>query len=63
MSVSVGTCTYVCVQNVICVCMRMCLYMYKSRVPDQNSVSQAQYIVEIYHSGRKPSKYKACKGI
>ena len=26
-----------------------------SRVPDQNGVSQAWYIVEIHHSGRKPS--------
>ena len=26
-----------------------------SRVPDQNGVSQAWYIVEIYHSGLKPS--------
>ena len=26
-----------------------------SRVPGQNGVSQAWYIVEIYHSGRKPS--------
>ena len=25
-----------------------------SRVPDQNGVSQAWYIVEIYRSGRKP---------
>ena len=30
----------------------------KSRVPDQNGVSQAWYIVEIHHSGRKPSKYE-----
>ena len=28
---------------------------YISRVPDQNGVSQAWYIVEIHHSGRKPS--------
>ena len=28
-----------------------------SRVPDQNGVSQAWYIVEIHHSGRKPSIY------
>ena len=28
-----------------------------SRVPDQNGVSQAWYIVEIRHSGRKPSIY------
>ena len=27
------------------------------RVPDQNGVSQAWYIVEIHHSGRKPSIY------
>ena len=26
-----------------------------SRVPSQNRVSQARYIVEIHHSGRKPS--------
>ena len=25
------------------------------RVSDQNGVSQARYIVEIHHSGRKPS--------
>ena len=31
---------------------------YKSRVPDQNGISQACYIVEIYHSGPEPSKYK-----
>ena len=32
----------------------------KSRVPDQNGVSQAWYrkLVEIHHSGRKPLKYK-----
>ena len=29
-----------------------------SRVPDQNGVSQARYIVEIHHSGRKPLIYK-----
>ena len=29
----------------------------KSRVPSQNGVSQAWYIVEIHHSGRKPSKW------
>ena len=34
--------------------MQVCI----SRVPDQNGVSQAGYIVEIYHSGRKPSIYK-----
>ena len=28
-----------------------------SRVPDQNGVSQAWYIVEIYHSGQKPSTF------
>ena len=28
-----------------------------SRVPNQNSVSQAWYIVEIHHSGWEPSKY------
>ena len=28
----------------------------KTRVPDQNGVSQAWYKVEIHHSGRKPSK-------
>ena len=32
----------------------------KSRVPDQNGVSQAWYIVEIHHSGREPSK---CRNI
>ena len=30
-----------------------------SRVPDQNGVSQAWYIVEIYHSGRKPSIFSS----
>ena len=30
---------------------------FKSRVPDQNGVSQAWYIVEIHQSGRQPSKY------
>ena len=29
-----------------------------SRVPDQNGVSQAWYIVEIHHSGQKPSIYE-----
>ena len=29
----------------------------KSRVPNQNGVSQAWYIVEIHHSGREPSKF------
>ena len=28
----------------------------KLRVPNQNGVSQAWYIVAIYHSGRKPLK-------
>ena len=28
-----------------------------SRVPDQNGVPQAWFIVEIHHSGRKPSIY------
>ena len=32
-----------------------------SRVPDQNRISQACYIVEIYHSGLEPSTWK--KGI
>ena len=27
------------------------------RVTDQNGISQAWYIVEIYHSGREPSNY------
>ena len=27
-----------------------------SRVPDQNGVSQAWYVVEIHHSGQEPSK-------
>ena len=30
--------------------------LYKLRVPDQNSISQACYIVEIYHFGPEPSK-------
>ena len=30
------------------------------RIPDQNDVSQAWYVVEIYHSGRKPS---ACSNV
>ena len=29
----------------------------KARVPDQNGVSQAWYIVEIHHSGWEPSKW------
>ena len=36
---------------------RQCLFTAltrSSRVPDQNGVSQAWYIVEIYHSGPKP---------
>ena len=33
------------------------LFITKSRVPDQNGVSQAWYIVKIHHSGQKPSKY------
>ena len=32
-----------------------------SRVPDQNGVSQAWYIVEIRHSGREPSIYTSQK--
>ena len=34
-----------------------CRYLMRniSRVPDQNGVSQAWYIVEIHHSGWKPS--------
>ena len=32
-----------------------CRGMHNSRVPNQNGVSQACYIVEIHHSGRKPS--------
>ena len=28
------------------------------RVPGQNGVSQARYIAEIHHSGRKPSVSK-----
>ena len=31
---------------------------FKSRVPDQNGVSEAWYIAEIHHSGQKPSKCK-----
>ena len=34
-----------------------CIYVYISRVLDQNGVSQAWYIVEIHHSARKPSIY------
>ena len=30
-----------------------------SRVPDQNGISQACFIVEIYHSGPEPSICKA----
>ena len=33
--------------------------LYKPRVPDQNGVSEACYIVEIYHSGRESSKLNA----
>ena len=29
----------------------------KLRVPDQNRISQASYMVKIDHSGPKPSKY------
>ena len=32
--------------------------MYILRVPDQNSMSQACYIVKIYHSGPEPSIYR-----
>ena len=32
-----------------------------SRVPDQNDVSQARHIVEIHHSGRKPSIFESIK--
>ena len=46
----------------VCACVRVCvctpslLHMSNiSRVPDQIAVSQAWYIVEIYHSGLKPS--------
>ena len=31
-----------------------------SRVPDQSGVSQACYIVEMYHSGPKPSMLSVC---
>ena len=33
------------------------MYIEKSRVPDQNDISQVCYIVEIYHSGFEPWKY------
>ena len=35
----------------------MLRWVHISRVPDQNGVSQAWYIVEIHHSGREPSIY------
>ena len=35
-------------------------FTYNSRVPDQNRVSQACYIVERHHSGRKPSIWHMC---
>ena len=38
-----------------------CLYTCwrpKSRVPDQNGISKTCYTVEMYHSGREPSKYR-----
>ena len=32
-------------------------WLHNSRVPDQNSVSQAWFTVEIHHSGQEPSIY------
>ena len=43
--------------------LRHCIYNHlnNSRVPDQNGVSQAWYIVETQHSGREPSTYNQYK--
>ena len=30
------------------------MYDLISRIPDQNGISQACYIIEVYHSGREP---------
>ena len=39
-----------------CMCVfSYLLNTYISRVPDQNGISQACYLVEIYHSGPRPS--------
>ena len=35
--------------------------MNMSRVPDQNGVSLLYIMLEIYHSGRKPSMYSAVR--
>ena len=35
--------------------------LHNSRVTDQNGVSQACYVVEIYHSGLEPSNYSSCR--
>ena len=40
-----------------CSCWSKRTEHFKSRVPDQNGVSQAWFIVEIHHSGQKPSKW------
>ena len=39
---------------VCCMCGVVCAHVHVSRVPDQNGISQACYIVEIYHSGPDP---------
>ena len=51
------SCVYQWVCVCVCVCVRMhtCAHKHISRIPDQNGASQAWYIVEMHHSGRKPS--------
>ena len=44
---------HACIQAVLTV---FSVWAYKSRIPDQNGVSQALYIVDIHCSGWKPSK-------
>ena len=54
----------VCVRACVCVCVRACMCVCKNspesselilRVSDQNGISQLYIIVQIHHSGRKPS--------
>ena len=44
----------------VCVCKRICVFECISRVSDQNGVCRLYIIVEIYHSGRKPSIFNLC---
>ena len=43
--------------SVVIFCMSLHTVVLISRVPNQNGVSQAWYIVEIHHSGREPSDF------